>query len=103
MLKKVITPALLLCVLMNTSCEKEDLASVKSSDAVVESNVQPEGGGMLRLGTAINIDNPATYKGMYVDGANTIIGNTTKENALIAYAASKGINTLAFYRLKNVI
>ncbi len=40
---------------------------------------------------------------MYIDGANSIIGNTAKENALINYAVDKGINGFAFYGLKNVI
>lgn len=102
---KLILPALLLlCIFLNASCEKEDLLA--SSSVPKTQNNSHGNNSSARIGdlvTTPNIDNPATHKGMYVDGANLIIGNTAKENALITYAVNKGINSFAFYGLKNVI
>jgi len=100
---KWILPALLLCAILNTSCEKENLVASQTTQGTSD-DVNP--GENFRTGDFVsttNIDNPATHKGMYIDGANTIIGNTTKENALINYAVNKGINSFAFYGLKSVI
>jgi len=101
---KVFLPAvLLLCTILISACEKENTITPTSTNAT-EDNYY--GGENFRTGdlvTTSNIDNPATHKGMYIDGANNIIGNTTKENALITYAVNKGINSFAFYGLKSVI
>jgi len=102
---KFILPALLLlCIFLNASCEKED--AIAPASATTTENTYSRNNGAARFGDLVstpNIDNPATHKGMYVDGANLIIGNTAKENALITYAVNKGINSFAFYGLKNVI
>jgi len=49
------------------------------------------------------IDNPAVYKGMYVDNFNLILGNTTEETNLINYAVTNSINSLTFYGLRNAV
>jgi len=103
---KWILPMLLLCSFLNTSCEKEYLIDDQVQESSAEEIVNSHTSSSMRLGdeTSItNIDNPATHRGMYIDGSNTIIGNTTKENELITYAANKGINSFAFYGLKSVI
>src|SRR5688572_25949646 len=95
MLKKCLLPSLLLCAILNTSCEKETLTPVTGKSLQVNQSY-------MRLGDT-NLDNPATCKGLYVDGANNIIGNITKENNLINYALNKGFNGFTFYGLKSVI
>src|SRR5688572_10105493 len=105
MLRKNILSALILCAILNTSCEKEETivpSGVGESTNPLSSVTDPA----MRLGDFVsttNVDNPATHKGLYIDGAQNIIGNTTKENNLITYAVNKGINSFAFYGLKNVI
>jgi len=92
--------SLLLFSLFNSSCQKEE------DQLPVQDTPSAENYSSARLSdliTSTNIDNPATYKGMYVDDVGDIIGNTTKENNLLDYAADKGINAFAFYGLKNVI
>jgi hypothetical protein len=105
MLKKSILAALLVCALMNTSCEKENTPAPLQEPASAGNSTSGTFSG-ARLGdqiTSTSVDNPATYKGMYVDGANNIIGNVTKENNLINYAVNKGFNGFAFYGLRSVI
>ena len=109
MLEKIFLAALLLlCTMMITSCEKESLITPADAQSTDQTNAYSNTGmgATYRTGDFVNttnIDNPASHKGMYVDGANTIIGNTAKENALITYAVNKGINSLAFYGLKPAI
>jgi hypothetical protein len=100
---KWILLVLLLCVCVMSACKKEELLE---PDGVTNQTSQHATNSSMRLGdlsSITNIDNPATHRGMYIDGANNIIGNTTKENALITYAVNKGINSFAFYGLKSVI
>ncbi len=40
-----------------------------------------------------------TVKGLYVDGFNSILGNTLREDSLLNYAQLNGFNYLAFYQL----
>lgn len=105
MLRKCLAAALLLCAIL-TGCEKEEnLQPSRPGNVLPDPNQNPSSsdGKYSDLLTSTNIDNPATWKGMYVDDAELIIGNTTKENNLINYALDKGINSFTFYGLKNVI
>jgi hypothetical protein len=94
---------LLLCAAL-ISCEKENTILPDRSDPQDQQEMtttySPSG---LRTEDGTNLDNPATYKGLYIDGASSIIGNSTKENSLISYAADKGINSFTFYGLRSVI
>ena len=48
------------------------------------------------------INKPATlptYRGLYVDGFNTIIGDTAKENTLLRWAKTNNFNVLTLYGL----
>lgn len=44
----------------------------------------------------------ANIRGMYVDGFNTILGNSQKEDSLLNYAQLNNFNYLALYNLWNV-
>ncbi|HRN41708.1 MAG TPA: T9SS type A sorting domain-containing protein [Vicingus sp.] len=44
----------------------------------------------------------ANIRGMYVDGFNTILGNSQKEDSLLNYAQQNNFNYLALYNLWNV-
>jgi len=106
MLEKCMLAAALLCAVAITSCEKEDTEVTPTAIPADPGHHTPGSYSGARQGdllTSTNIDNPASYKCMYIDGANNIIGNATKENSLITYAVNKGINAFAFYGLKNVI
>ena len=41
----------------------------------------------------------ASVRGLYVDDFHNILGNTVKENAVLAYAQAKNFNYLALYEL----
>src|SRR5690349_8783160 len=104
MYRNYILAALVVCAMLTISCEKEELLTTEKTETLQNAPSQDQ--SSMRLGdfvTTTNIDDPATYKGMYVDGANNIIRNSTKETNLINYAVDKGINTLTFYGLKSVI
>ena len=43
-----------------------------------------------------------TYKGLYVDGFDKILGNKVKEDSLLNYCKQKGFNALTTYKTKDI-
>ena len=43
-----------------------------------------------------------TYKGIYVDGFDKILGNKVKEDSLLQYCKQNGFNALTTYKTKNI-
>ncbi|GAA4396367.1 hypothetical protein GCM10023187_04430 [Nibrella viscosa] len=46
---------------------------------------------------------PAVYKGVYIDGFATILGNATKENTLLDWCVKHGFNAISVYDLNTIM
>ncbi len=102
MTRRIVLHMLVLFALLYTSCKKEDSVALQKAELPPSGTGSSLKFGDQTTGTTI-IDNPASFKGMYVDNADAIIGNATSENNLINYAVSNGINAFELYGLKNLI
>jgi hypothetical protein len=58
-----------------------------------------------KLETSTTTSTPITiaYRGLYVDGFNSILGDTSKENSLLNWCVSNNFNALSLYNLNQIM
>mgnify|MGYP001062710693 FL=1 len=58
---------------------------------------------ILKTSSTSSSSDPITYRGLYVDGFKSILGDANKENLLLSWCVSQNFNTLSLYNLNEII